>query len=210
MGRERSVTPRGGGGDLLPVGSHRYQIQNFHVKDGIPVLECWIFGDHILPSVFRLAILWFFSYHSQEGILLWLSQRQSAHLVGMSCPSYVGCFEDGVGCARECDTGLGHCIGPSLGLQVDHIMSSTLPFQHGVHRTWLHTYVIDMCLKPVPLNHIILMYIGLAYVENDVTSTLEWRYWSDLGTNNHLVLFSMTLIHSLTQKVYILTPASTF
>ena len=102
------MTPRRGG-NLFPVGSHRYQIHNFHVKDGIPVLECWTFGDHNLPP--------------------------SAHLVDMSCPSYVGCFEDGVGCARKCDTGLGHCSGPSLGPQVDHIMSSTLPFQYGVHRT---------------------------------------------------------------------------
>ena len=59
--------------------------------------------------------------------------------MGMSCPSSVGCFEDGVGCARECDTGLGQCSGPSLGLQVDDIMSSTLPFQYGIHRTGLHT-----------------------------------------------------------------------
>ena len=57
MGRERSVTPRRGG-NVFPTGSHRYQIQNFHVKDGIPVLECGTFGDHILPpSVFRLAIM---------------------------------------------------------------------------------------------------------------------------------------------------------
>ena len=65
------------------------------------VSQYWNVGILVIISCLQASFVWPSSDFSVT-ILLQLSQRQSAHLVGMSCPSYVGCFEDGVGCAKEC------------------------------------------------------------------------------------------------------------
>ena len=63
-----SMTPHRGE-VLLSVSSDKYQTQNFHSENGIPVLECRTLADHCLPPrLFAVLILWSFS--EEEGNLL--------------------------------------------------------------------------------------------------------------------------------------------
>ncbi|KAJ3585136.1 hypothetical protein NHX12_013858 [Muraenolepis orangiensis] len=95
MGQGPSVTPHRGGN----------QIRNFYVEDGIPVVDCWTLGDHILSPSFVTM--------SKKASCCSFRQSQGTHLVGMSCPSEVGRFEERDGCASGCDTTLSQCSGPT-------------------------------------------------------------------------------------------------
>ena len=76
---------------------------------------------------------------------------KGAHLMGMSCPGEVGCFEEGVGCASGCNARLSQCCGPSRSFQ---IVTKCLPHCHFDMEAAKHdyTFVFTMCLRPVPLN----------------------------------------------------------
>ena len=63
--------------------------------------QYWNVGILVIISCLQASFVWP-SCDFSVTILLYLSQRQSAHLVGIFCHSYVGCFEDGVCCAKEC------------------------------------------------------------------------------------------------------------
>jgi hypothetical protein len=86
------------------------------IKQRISILrmvsQYWTLGDHCLfPGLFGALIMW--SLSTEEGIVLQLAQSEDTYLVGMSCPGEVGCFEEGVCCARRCNTCMGQCSSPA-------------------------------------------------------------------------------------------------